>query len=87
MSVVQLHQAFPAQDIPATLRRLADEIEAGEFGLMTTAALCLGHTEERPDGDTRLQRERYELFELGPRADIFTVRGLLLTCATQELGG
>lgn len=86
MTIVKLHETFPAQDIPATLRRIADRIEAGEYGLMTTAALCLGHTSEKPDGEARFQRERYELFGIGPRTDMFTVRGLLLTCATQELG-
>lgn len=30
MSVVQLHKGYPAQDTVATLRRIADELEAGE---------------------------------------------------------
>lgn len=84
MSVVQLHTNYPAQDIASTLRLIADQVEAGEYGLITTAVVCIGHTEDRPGDDgERLLRDTYELFGAGPRSDVFTVRGLLLTCATR----
>ncbi|HKR17669.1 hypothetical protein [Rhizorhapis sp.] len=84
MSVVQLHAGYAAQDIVRTLRLIADEIEAGEYGVITTVAICLGHTEEKPNGEgERIMKDTYELFGVGPRCDIFTVRGLLLTCATK----
>ena len=84
MSVVQLHAGYPAQDISSTLRLIADQIEAGDYGLITTAAVCIGHTEDRPGDDgERLMRDEYEMFGAGPRCDIFTIRGLLLTCATR----
>lgn len=84
MTVVQLHQSYPAQDIASTLRLIADQIEAGKHGLITTAVVCIGHTEDKPGDDgERLMRDTYEIFGAGPRCDIFTVRGLLLTCATR----
>jgi hypothetical protein len=86
-NVVELKKPFAPDDIPATLRRIADGIEKGEYGLMTTALVVLGHTSERMEDDIKLQQERYELFGCGPRCDAFTVRGLLLTVATRELGG
>jgi hypothetical protein len=86
--VVTLHQPFAPDEIPATLRRIADQIEKGEYGVVTTCLVVTGHTSDKPmpDGD-KLQQERYELFGCGPRCDAFTVRGLLLTVATRELNG
>lgn len=87
-NIVELKKPFAPDDIPATLRRIADEVEKGEFGLMTTCVIALGHTADRPSGDGwKVQSERYQLFGCGPRCDMFTVRGLLLTVATQELDG
>lgn len=82
--IVALHKPFAPDDIPATLRRIADEIEAGEHGLKTTCLVVLGHTEERPleDGD-KLQSDEFTVFGCGPRCDAFTTRGLLLTAATR----
>lgn len=85
MSVVQLHKAFSPDDIASTLRTIADEYEAGEYGLMTTCIVAMGHTEHKDMPDMRIQRERHKLFGCGPRCDYFTVRGLLLTAATQPL--
>jgi hypothetical protein len=81
MTVVQLREAAPAQNIAATLRRIADDLESGKHGLITTAVLCLGHTTDQPpkDGETAHGCE-HAIFGLGPRVDIFTVRGLLATC-------
>lgn len=89
MSVVTpIRKPFAPDDVPATLRRIADEIAAGDHGLVTTCLVVTGHTEERPaDDGGKLQRDAFELFGCGPRCDIFTVRGLLLTVATQPLVG
>jgi hypothetical protein len=87
-NVTQIAKPFAPDEIPATLRRIADEVEQGEYGLMTTCLVVLGHTSDRPgdDGD-KVHQERHELFGCGPRCDMFTVRGLLLTVATRSLDG
>lgn len=87
-NVVTLRQAFAPDDIATTLRRIADEFEKGEFGLMTTCLVVMGHSGDRQREDgVKVQSERYELFGCGPRCDMFTTRGLLLTVATQPLDG
>lgn len=86
-NIVELKKPFAPDDIASTLRRIADQFEAGEYGLMTTCLVVMGHTGERMDGDMKMQQERYELFGCGPRCDAFTTRGLLLTVATRELDG
>lgn len=86
-NIVELKKPFAPDDIAPTLRRIADDIEAGEHGLMTTCLVVLGHTADRMEGGIKFQQERYELFGCGPRCDAFTTRGLLLTVATRELGG
>lgn len=81
MSVVALHKPRPCEEVPATLRRIADEIDSGEYDWpITTAVLILGHTDaELPNGDGDLtQRNYWETYGMGPRADVFTVRGLLM---------
>lgn len=87
-NIVPISKPFAPDDIPSTLRRIADEFEKDEYGLMTTCLVVLGHTEDKPAEDGgKLQRERHELFGCGPRCDAFTIRGLLLTVATQPLDG
>ena len=81
-NIVQLKRTCPSENIAKTLRLIADEVERGDFGVITTAALCLGHTESKLDGEV-IHRDTYELFGIGPRVDMFTIRGLLLTCATK----
>jgi hypothetical protein len=82
VNVIELNKpAGTANDIVAGLRRIADDIEAGEYQLMTSCAVVIGHTSERPGdkpGFTMLQ-ERVEVFGIGPRHDPFTVRGLLMS--------
>jgi hypothetical protein len=87
-NIVPLTKPFAPDDIPATLRRIADAAEKGEYGLMTTCLVVMGHTDHKddPGGGPRIQQERYDLFGCGPRCDAFTTRGLLLTVATRELG-
>lgn len=77
--VVTLHKPAPANDVPATLRRIADELEAGTLDWpVTTAVVVFGHTgPERPSGDERRQRNHWTTYGFGPRADSFTIRGLL----------
>ena len=84
--IAPIQKPFAADEIPATLRRLADQVEAGKHGLKTTCVVVLGHTESRPldDGD-RLQSDTFRIFGCGPRCDAFTVRGLLLTAATRPI--
>lgn len=86
MTVTPIKKPFAPDDIPATLRTIADEIERGDYGVKTTCLVVLGHTTSRPAEDGgMLQRDDYELFGCGPRCDVFTQRGLLLTVATREL--
>lgn len=87
MSVIQLHKPAPCADVVATLRRIADDIEAGEHGdwPVTTAIVLIGHSDsEVNDGENRIQRSYWNTYGAGPRADIaFTVRGLLTTALSQ----
>lgn len=79
-----IKKPFAPDDIVAILRRTADRLEAGELGLMTTCAIVLGHTTEGTVKDgIRFDGMDYKLFGAGPRSDLFTMRGLLLTAATQ----
>ena len=73
----------PADDIVSALRAIADDLENGQYGLMTTAVVVLGHTEE--DYRTGEVGETIQVHGLGPRHDPFTVRGLL-AAATATLG-
>lgn len=89
-SVIQLHETPPCADAAATLRRIADDIEAGEHGdwPVTTAVLVIGHTDaEVPEGDVRVQRSYWHTYGAGPRCDVYTVRGLLMTAITRWDGG
>lgn len=82
MTVVQLHKSAPCEDVVATLRRIADDIENGEHGdwPVSTAVVVIGHSDsEVNDGENRIQRSYWRTFGAGPRADSFTVRGLLMT--------
>lgn len=67
--------------MPATLRQIAADIEAGEYGLRTTCLVILGHTTKDGGADRLEQSDVHELFACGPRCDNLTVRGLLLTAA------
>lgn len=80
MSVVQLLRPKPCGDVVTTLRKIADDIEAGKFDWpVTTAVLICGHTDaEVPVGDDTLAEQSYwTTFATGPRTDSFTVRGLV----------
>ncbi len=86
--VVPIRPQHEADDIVQALRNIADDIEAGEFDLVTTAVVVLGHTETVGSGDGyTTELERCELFGVGPRHDIFTVRGLLSTAITRFANG
>jgi hypothetical protein len=86
-NVLKLHKGFPAQEVVPTLRRIIDQIEDGDYGTVTTACVCIGHTSEKPvpGQPIRAMHSDFFTFAAGPRVDMFTVRGLLLTCA-QTLG-
>lgn len=81
MSVVSLHRDHPANDVVGSLRRLADEIEAGEHGdwPVTTCVVMLGHTDgERPVEDEQIEQRAYwDTRCFGIRSGVFTVRGLI----------
>lgn len=83
MSIVALHKAKPCDDVVSGLRGLADRIEAGEVDWpVTTCIVVIGHTEREslPDDDgICLQGSRWDTYGYGPRTDIFTSRGLLMT--------
>ena len=85
-AVVQLHPGKPADDVCATLRRIADQIEGKEIGWpVTTAVLILGHTDtETPVGNGDLSEQSYwTTFACGPRTSTFTVRGLVASAMRQ----
>ena len=81
--VVQLHKPFAPDDMVDGLRKLADQIEAGEYGLRTTCLVVLGHTADKPGESSKEEEVEYDVFGYGPRCDTFTTRGLLLTAATK----
>lgn len=63
-----------APDIVAGLRGLADMLEAGAIAIpVTTCIVVMGHSESTPEGPKAYQSK----WVLGPRADPFTVSGLL----------
>lgn len=82
-AVVQLHKERPCNDVAATLRRVADRIEAGEHGdwPVTTCVIVIGHTDAEVPGDDGIimQQNYWDTYGAGPRCDAFTVRGLLQT--------
>lgn len=83
-NVLKLHKNFPAQQVVPTLRTIINQIERGDYDTVTTACVCIGHTYEHPDPDRpgiRAMKSNFFTFAAGPRVDMFTVRGLLLTCA------
>lgn len=85
-SVVQLHQKRPCDDVSATLRRIADQIEAGDIDWpVTTAVLILGHTdaETRVDDGALAEQSYWTTFAMGPRCGTFTVRGLVSSAIRQ----
>lgn len=84
-NVVEIKKPWAPEDIVKGLRNLADEIEAGEIALTTTCIVALGHTTDHREGDEIMRGSSYSLFGFGPRCDTFTMRGLLLSVATQEL--
>lgn len=82
LSVVELRPMAPCADVVATLRRIADDIESGSHDAAdwpaTTAVLILAHLSERPDGpDMTVGRYRWTTHGFGPKADAFTVKGVL----------
>jgi hypothetical protein len=82
VSIVQLFKPPPCQDIVESLRSIADEIEAGNHGdwPVTSCVVVLGHTDnEIEDDGVRYQASYWHTYGLGPRADSFTLRGLLAT--------
>lgn len=78
-----LKPEFPPDDIVSTLRKIAEGYEKGDFGFSTTCVVVLGHTEDKMIDGEKYDHDHYEMFGCGPRCDIFTIRGLLLTCATR----
>jgi hypothetical protein len=87
-SVVQLHKPPPCEDIVATLRLIADEMESGEHSAAkwpaTTAVVIFGHETQRPEGENiMMSRSAWTTHGFGPRHDIFTVKGLLATILGQ----
>lgn len=83
-NIVPIQKPFAPDDIVGGLRKLADQIEAGDYGLRTTCLVVLGHTGDSIDGNgDKVHGSDYEMFGYGPRCDTFTTRGLLLTVATQ----
>lgn len=86
MTILQLHKPKPCDNVVDGLRRLVDEIEAGEFDWpVTTCIVALGHTgaESAPDSDGLCYQEaNWQTRGYGPRTDRFTSIGLLSTIIT-----
>ncbi|QPQ55590.1 hypothetical protein IC614_03030 [Allosphingosinicella flava] len=86
MSVVQLHQPKPREEVVSTLRRIADELENGALEWpVTTAVLICGHSDaEIPMGDGTFAEQNYwTTYAMGPRSSSFTVRGLVASAMRQ----
>lgn len=77
LNVIELHPAAPLEDIAATLRRIADDYERGEYGLITTAVLCLAHNTEKTADGLVHSDPVLDVFAFGPRSDYFTTAGVL----------
>lgn len=77
--VVDLRLKPEYHNISQTLRRIADEIEAGDFGFMpSSAVLVIGSTKNGgTKGDEVLEGYTFETFGMGERSDVFTINGLL----------
>jgi len=83
--IVSLRQDRPADNVTASLRRLADEIENGKHGEwpVTTCIVLLGHTDSPSNPDDEgwaYTKSHYDTRGFGPRNDPFTIRGLMATC-------
>lgn len=89
MTVLQLHKASANNDVVATLRRIADDIEGGNLEWpVTTAVLVVGHTDaEVPAGSSLMQSAYWTTYGMGPRCDTFTVRGLISSVLSHWNGG
>lgn len=83
MTVLQLHKPKPCDSVVDGLRKLADQIEAGDPDWpVTTCVVALGHTgtESNPDENGFCwQGVHWRTHGYGPRTDNFTVRGLMAT--------
>ncbi len=80
MSVITQLRPEPAGDVVKALRKIADQLEQGDFGEpISTALLILGHTggaQPKPGGGyTRSLATR--VYAMGTRTDPFTIRGLV----------
>lgn len=83
--IIQLRQERPIDNVSASLRRLADEIEKGEHGEwpVTTCVVLLGHVDSpgNPDDEGWVYLKcHFDTRGYGPRNDPFTTRGLMATC-------
>jgi hypothetical protein len=94
MNVVPITKPQPFNDVTATLRRIADEIDASEHGdwPVTTCVVVIGHSDsETPRGDDEVAHRYYwQSYGIGPRHDSFTCKGLLMTAMHQwgsDFGG
>lgn len=80
MNVVQLHAPKPSEEVVATLRRIAADIESGSLEWpVTTAVLICGHSDsEAPCSDGSLREQSYwTTYAMGARSSTFAVRGLV----------
>lgn len=84
MKVVELHPKLGADDIVIGLRKIADEIEAGQYRMQPNmCAVVLGCETTRRDMDGHRVFHDWQTHGLGERcASIFATRGLLLSAAS-----
>jgi hypothetical protein len=84
-NIVSLHKPPMQEDIIRGLRNLADKLEqegaeAYDMPVVSTVVVVMGHSEVKPAEDGDLAHTTWlETFAWGPRCDIFTMRGLLVS--------
>lgn len=86
--VTPIRKPIAATNVSASLRKLADDIDAGlpDFQVITTCVVLLGHTysESNPDKNGNMeQRVDFSTRGFGSRCDTFTVRGLMASCLSR----
>jgi hypothetical protein len=85
--LVELRPAKTTDNVAATLRTIADDIDAGFDWPITTAVLVLSTESERPDGDDHhTVFTDWRTYSMGPRNGIIATRGVL-SSALNKLDG
>lgn len=90
MKVVPLRKPMGCENIPDTLRLIADEIENGSYAdwPVTAAVLICTHEDVRPEGGDTAINAHWTTHGLGPRANsVFGIRGILASVMAWGMNG